>query len=65
MLALDIQNLTKMYSNGVQALKGINLSVVQGDFYALLGSNGAGKSTTIGIVSSLMNKTSGTVNILG
>lgn len=65
MLALDIQNLTKMYSNGVQTLKGINLSVVQGDFYALLGSNGAGKSTTIGIVSSLVNKTSGTVNIFG
>ena len=65
MLALDIQNLTKTYSNGVQALKGINLSVAQGDFYALLGSNGAGKSTTIGIVSSLVNKTSGTVNIFG
>lgn len=65
MLALDIQNLTKTYSNGVQALKGINLSVVQGDFYALLGSNGAGKSTTIGIASSLVRKTSGIVQIFG
>lgn len=65
MLALDIQNLKKTYSNGVEALKGINLSVSQGEFIALLGPNGAGKSTTISIMNSLALKTSGQVNIFG
>ncbi|MEN9432892.1 MAG: hypothetical protein RLZZ422_481 [Pseudomonadota bacterium] len=63
--ALDIQSLTKTYANGLQALKGINLTVQKGDFFALLGANGAGKSTTIGIISSLVNKTSGKVSIFG
>jgi len=63
--ALDIKDLRKTYANGFEALKGISLSVQQGDFYALLGANGAGKSTTIGIVSSLVNKTSGTIHIFG
>lgn len=63
--ALAITDLRKTYDNGFTALKGINLSVQQGDFYALLGANGAGKSTTIGIISSLVNKTSGTVSIFG
>ncbi|MFZ1343808.1 ABC transporter ATP-binding protein [Thiothrix eikelboomii] len=63
--ALAITALRKTYDNGFTALKGIDLSVQQGDFYALLGANGAGKSTTIGIISSLVNKTSGTVTIFG
>jgi ABC-2 type transport system ATP-binding protein len=61
--ALTIENLTKTYANGFQALKGVSLSVKQGDFYALLGPNGAGKSTTIGIICSLITKTSGKVRI--
>jgi len=65
MNALEIKNLTKVYKNGFEALKSIDLTVRQGDFLALLGPNGAGKSTTIGIICSLINKTSGTVNILG
>lgn len=63
--ALQISSLTKVYENGFQALKGIDLSVAQGDFFALLGPNGAGKSTTLGIVSSLVNKTSGKVSVCG
>ena len=63
--ALDIQGLRKTYSNGFTALKGIDLRVEQGDFFALLGANGAGKSTTIGIISSLVNKTAGNVTIFG
>jgi ABC-2 type transport system ATP-binding protein len=63
--ALSIRNLTKTYKNGPTALKGISLSVHEGDFFALLGPNGAGKSTTIGIVSSLINKTDGKVFIFG
>lgn len=65
MNALEIKNLIKQYPTGVQAVKGINLTVEQGDFYALLGHNGAGKSTTIGIISSLVNKTSGEVKVFG
>lgn len=65
MYALEIKNLVKTYPTGVQAVKGIDLMVEQGDFYALLGHNGAGKSTTIGIISSLVNKTSGTVKVFG
>lgn len=65
MIALEIEGLTKEYKNGFKALHGINLSVQKGDFYALLGHNGAGKSTTIGIVSSLINKTVGRVKVFG
>lgn len=63
--ALSIQGLEKVYGNGFKALKGIDLMVKQGDFFALLGPNGAGKSTTLGIVSSLVQKTAGSVAIMG
>ncbi|MGQ9660383.1 MAG: ABC transporter ATP-binding protein [Thermochromatium sp.] len=65
MFALDVQQLTKVYHNGLQALKGVDLQVEEGDFFALLGPNGAGKSTFIGIVSSLVTKTSGRVLVFG
>jgi ABC-2 type transport system ATP-binding protein len=65
MKALSIKNLKKTYANGNEALKGINFSVEAGDFYALLGPNGAGKTTAIGIMSSLVNKSSGEVEIFG
>ncbi|VAW56748.1 Uncharacterized ABC transporter ATP-binding protein YadG [hydrothermal vent metagenome] len=65
MLALEISCLQKTYPNGTQALKGVDLSVDEGDFFALLGSNGAGKSTTIGIISGLVNKSAGSVKIFG
>ena len=63
--ALEIEGLKKVYAGGVEALRGIDLTVEEGDFYALLGPNGAGKSTTIGIVTSLVNKTSGKVKVFG
>lgn len=63
MNALSVRKLTKVYKNGVTALKSIDLDVAQGDFFALLGQNGAGKSTTIGIITSLITKTSGSVKI--
>jgi len=65
MHALQVNNLTKTYANGVEALKGISLNVEEGDFFALLGPNGAGKSTLIGIISSLVNASSGEVNVFG
>jgi ABC-2 type transport system ATP-binding protein len=63
--ALEIKNLNKIYNNNLIALDNVSLNVNQGDFYALLGPNGAGKSTMIGIISSLVNKSSGSVKILG
>ena len=65
MNALYINNLQKTYKNGVNALKGVDLTVEEGDFFALLGPNGAGKSTAIGIVCSLVTKTSGLVEVFG
>ena len=63
--ALEILDLKKTYPGGTEALKGISLSVQEGDFYALLGPNGAGKSSTIGIIGSLVTKSSGKVKIFG
>ena len=65
MEALTIKNLRKTYEGNLEALKGINLNVEEGDFFALLGPNGACKTTTIGIISSLVTKTSGEVKVLG
>ena len=65
MNALSIRNLRKTYNNGFEALKGIDLTVEEGDFFALLGPNGAGKSTAIGIISSLVNESSGSISIFG
>lgn len=65
MNALEISGLKKTYQGGVEALKGIDLTVKQGDFFALLGPNGAGKSTTIGVISSLVNKSAGKVKVFG
>lgn len=65
MYAIAINQLEKTYNNGFTALKGIDLTVEQGDFFGLLGPNGAGKTTVIGILSSLVNKSSGQVKICG
>ncbi len=63
MHAITIQNLTKIYANGTKALKGIDLKVNAGDFFALLGANGAGKTTIIGILTGVVTKSSGAVRI--
>ncbi|WP_028117966.1 ABC transporter ATP-binding protein [Ferrimonas senticii] len=63
--ALSLKAVRKTYAGGTEALRGIDLTVAQGDFFALLGPNGAGKSTTIGVISSLVNKTSGSVEVFG
>lgn len=64
-LALQIKALRKQYANRLTALQDIHLEVEEGSFFALLGPNGAGKSTTIGIITSLVNKTSGQVQVFG
>ncbi|MFK7977079.1 MAG: ABC transporter ATP-binding protein [Halioglobus sp.] len=63
--ALKIENLSKTYDDGFEALKGISFEVGEGDFFALLGPNGAGKSTTIGIICSLVAKSGGKVSVFG
>jgi ABC-2 type transport system ATP-binding protein len=63
--ALVVDNLRKTYGNGVEALKGVSLTVQPGDFFALLGPNGAGKSTLIGILSSLVSSSAGDARIFG
>jgi ABC-2 type transport system ATP-binding protein len=65
MHALEVTDLRKTYRNGVEALKGISLTVEEGDFFALLGPNGAGKSTLIGVVSSLVNASGGETRVFG
>lgn len=63
-LAIEIRGLTKSYKD-VNALKGVDVLIKKGEFFGLLGPNGAGKTTAIGIMSSLISKTSGKVEIFG
>lgn len=63
--ALRVEDLRKTYKNGREALAGVSFDVPRGEFFALLGPNGAGKTTTIGIITSLVNKTSGSVQVNG
>ena len=65
MYSIEISKLTKTYQNGHQALKDINLNIKKGQFLALLGKNGAGKTTFVEILSSLTKKSSGKVLING
>lgn len=65
MTALNIQNVSKIYKQGIHALQDVSLVINDGDFFALLGPNGAGKSTLIGIITSLIRKTSGKISIYG
>jgi len=62
---ISIQNLTKTYASGFQALKNVSLDIRRGEIFALLGPNGAGKTTLIGIVCGLVNATSGSVTADG
>ena len=62
---VSIKNLTKIYANGFQALKGINLDIHRGEIFGLLGPNGAGKTTLINVIAGLAKRTSGEVMVLG
>ena len=63
--AISIQNLSKVYAGGKQALSDVSFEVPRGMIFGLLGPNGAGKSTLINILAGLVNKTSGTASIWG
>ncbi len=64
MNAIHIQNLTKSFGTTL-ALKGIDLTVKQGEVHGFIGPNGAGKSTTIRILLGILRKTSGVISLLG
>jgi multidrug/hemolysin transport system ATP-binding protein len=64
MNAIEVKNLVKNYKN-FQAVKGIDFSVKEGELFAFLGENGAGKSTTINMLCTILSKTSGDVKICG
>ena len=62
---ITINDLSKTYASGFQALKNINLEIGRGEIFALLGPNGAGKTTLIGIVCGIVNASAGTVTVDG
>jgi ABC-2 type transport system ATP-binding protein len=62
---IAINDLSKTYASGFQALKNINLEIGRGEIFALLGPNGAGKTTLIGIVCGIVNASGGTVTVDG
>ncbi|MGW8246682.1 MAG: ABC transporter ATP-binding protein [Acidiferrobacterales bacterium] len=64
MSAIQINKVFKSFP-GVQALKGIDLTIEQGEFFGLLGPNGAGKSTLISIIAGLTHADSGQVTVMG
>ncbi|HSV25977.1 MAG TPA: ABC transporter ATP-binding protein [Xanthobacteraceae bacterium] len=64
MALLELENVVVAYGN-VLALKGLSLTVEEGEIVALLGSNGAGKSTTLRVISGLMQAQSGTLRFAG
>lgn len=65
MAAIRVENLTKKYKNGVQALDGLTLTVKEGEIFSLLGQNGAGKSTLINVLTTYLRPTSGSVIMFG
>ena len=62
---ISITNLSKIYDNGFEALKKINLSIKKGEIFAMLGPNGAGKTSLISIICGIVKPTSGKVTVDG
>ncbi len=62
---ISIENLSKTYASGFEALKGIDLAIRRGEIFALLGPNGAGKTTLISIICGIVTPSSGSVKVDG
>jgi ABC-2 type transport system ATP-binding protein len=62
---ISVENLSKTYATGFEALKGIDLTIRRGEIFALLGPNGAGKTTLISIVCGIVTPSSGHVTVDG
>jgi ABC-2 type transport system ATP-binding protein len=63
--AIEARNVELTYSDGTEAVRGVDLTVPRGEFFGFLGPNGAGKTTTIKILATLLNPTDGTVTVNG
>jgi ABC-2 type transport system ATP-binding protein len=62
---ISINNLSKIYKNGFNALKSVNLNIKKGEIFAMLGPNGAGKTTLISIICGIVKPSSGKVTVDG
>jgi len=62
---ISINNLSKIYKNGFNALKSVNLNIKKGEIFAMLGPNGAGKTTLISIICGIVKPSSGIVSVDG
>lgn len=62
---ISVQNLSKTYDDGFQALKNVDLDIRDGEIFALLGPNGAGKTTLISIICGIVNPGEGSVTVNG
>ena len=60
---INIDNLSKVYDNGFEALKKINLNIKKGEIFAMLGPNGAGKTTLISIICGIVKPSAGNVSV--
>jgi ABC-2 type transport system ATP-binding protein len=63
--AISVNNVSKVYASGFEALKKINLDIDHGEIFALLGPNGAGKTTLISLICGIVNATEGSVMVDG
>ena len=65
---IEVEGLTKRFGDGedaVEAVRGVDFSVGEGEIFGLLGANGAGKSTTVLMLTTLLAPTSGTARVAG
>lgn len=63
---IQTRNLVKIYKQGnIKAVDGLNLSILKGEIYAFIGANGSGKTTTIKMLTGILDPTSGSINVFG
>lgn len=65
MVVLETHNLTKIYSKGIKAVDSLNLTIEKGNIYGILGPNGSGKTTTLGMILGIIAPTSGDYDWFG